>query len=212
MSRPRCCTILIEGPDRLGKSTQTSLLTKYFRFHGHKVTFVKSPFNDKITYPLIYWMLNAGWARVFPNLFQVIQFINKLIFQWFKLPWLLRGNDFIIFDRWNISMWAYGLPDGANAWLTERMFRFIKEPDYTVIMDGDPHIMTGGDSYESDLAYQRRVRSLYLNWVVQHPCCVGQVNANQPVQKVFDDILKYLYEHSGVMKERKNVEGNRIQA
>ena len=199
----KCQSIVVEGVDRLGKSTQTKLLVNHLRAQGKKVTFVKSPYNYKMTYRLIYWMLLNGWARKIPNVFQVIHFLNKLLFQAFALPKMFKNNDFLVFDRWNISMWAYGIPDGANKWLTEKMFGFITEPDFTIILDGNPHIMGNGDSYESDVKYQQDVRSLYINWVVSHPCCVGQVNANQPVQVVFDDIKQYIYEHSGVLKGTK---------
>lgn len=200
MKNNKCKSLVIEGIDRLGKSLQTNLLINHLRSSGFRVRLIKSPYNEGFTYPVIYWMLRTGWARRVPNVFQLVQFVNKIWFQTFSLPRLLRENDFIIFDRWNISMWAYGLPDGANRPLTEWLLRFISEPDFTIILDGVPHITENGDSYESDPKYQNKVRSLYLNWVVAHPCCVGRVNANQPVQDVFDDILQYLQNHSGLLR------------
>jgi dTMP kinase len=194
----RCNTFLLEGVDRLGKSTQTKLLVQHLKDKGFKVAFVKAPWNDRVTYRVIYWMLRNGLARKFPNVFQAIHFINKLVFQWFVLPKLLEENDYIVLDRWNLSMWAYGIPDGANEWMTEKFLDYIEEPDFTIILDGNPHIVGDGDSYEADVAYQKVVRARYVNWVVSHPCCVGQVNANQPVQDVFRDILKYLTDYSGV--------------
>lgn len=201
MKGSSCNSIIVEGIDRLGKSTQTKLLVDFLKKKNFRVKFIKSPYNDGVSYPLIYWMLRSGYARKLPNVFQLIHFFNKMMFQWFVLPKLLGQNDFIVFDRWNISMWAYGLPDGANRWLTELLFNYIAEPDFTVILDGEPHAMTEtGDSYEKDRKYQKEVKSLYLNWVVAHPCSVVQVDANQPVQDVFEDVLQYLYDHSSVMR------------
>lgn len=201
MKGSRCNSIIIEGIDRLGKSTQTKLLVAHLQSEGYRVAFVKFPYNDGVSFPLVYWMLKNGLARRFQNAFQVIHFFNKLYFQLFVLPKMLRDNDFIVFDRWTISMYAYGIADGANKWLTQKMLSYIAEPDYTVILDGNPHITSRGDSYENDYKMQNDVRSLYISWVASHPCCVGMVNANQPVQDVFRDILQYLNVHSGVMKE-----------
>ena len=189
-----CRSIIIEGQDSLGKSLQTHNVVEHLKSVGFKVERIKSPYDDGLTFKLIYWMLENGWARKVPNIFQFIHFFNKLVFQWFVLPKLLDENDFIVFDRWSISMWAYGVPDGANATLTRWMLSMIAEPDATVVLDGERFKRDrADDSYESDTAYQRVVRGMYLNWVCSHdPERVGLVNANQEVYKVTADIVEML--------------------
>lgn len=194
---PVCRLIALEGIDRLGKSTQTKLLVDHLKKSGNRVAVVKSPYNDGVTFPLIYWMLGNGLARKLPNAFQVVHFINKLAFQWFVLPRLRKENDFIIFDRWKTSMYAYGVCDGANKKFTELMLGAIRDAECTILFDGDPHITTKGDSYENDRLYQTKVRAFYLNWATWvQTYGVGLVDANQPVQKVFSDILQYLHASS----------------
>lgn len=194
MSDETCAIVLLEGIDRLGKTTQTKLLVDEIAGSGKRVSLIKSPVNDGFSYRVIYWMLGNGLARRLPNIFQTIQFVNKLIFQTFWLPRMRRNNDVIVFDRWSLSAWAYGVPDGAWEWLTKWMLNRLIEPDYTIILDGNPHVDGDGDSYESDAAYQKEVRARYVQWLVMSPDTrVIQVNANQPVQDVARDIKQFLH-------------------
>lgn len=194
MKKSSCNSIIVEGLDSLGKSLQTRRLVEHLENTGHKVARVKSPFDDGFTCPIIYWMLKNGLARRVPNVFQFVHFFNKVIFQLFVLPKLLRENDFIVFDRWSISMWAYGVMDGANATLTRWMLSCIAEPDFTVILDGVRHSRDrADDSYEADTNYQKRVRLMYVQWAIDidHENVVI-VDANQSVDDVTNNILMYM--------------------
>lgn len=205
-----CVTISFEGCDRLGKSTQVKLLVEHLKQRGFKALSVKSPYNDFLSYRLVYWMLHNGTARQFPNVFQIVQFLNKMLFQIFVLPILFMKYDFLILDRWSLSMLAYGLADDASQTLTYNMMAFLFEPDYTIILDGRPHLTEGGDSYENDLSYQSKVRLYYNDWIFGQPlqgCCFNRhpweaemIDANKPVQDVFYDIKQALYRYSGVMR------------
>lgn len=196
--------ILFEGPDRLGKSTQAKMFVDNLNKMGHKALYLKSPFNDGFSYRLIYWMLKTGWARKLPNLFQIIHFINKLFTQWIVLPFLSRGKnypEFVVMDRWDVSMWAYGISDGASVMLTEALLTLIRKPDFTFLFKGQPHITGNGDSYEADDAYQQRVRQMYDRYFRENKMkkrggltfCSATIRANQPVQDVQRDILDVFY-------------------
>jgi len=196
-----CSSIIIEGQDSLGKSLQARELAAFLQEKGFSVAKIKSPHNEGFTFRLIYWMLANGLARKFQNVFQFIHFANKLYFQTFKLPKILKRYDFVIFDRWSISMWAYGVADGASARITRWMLKYIVEPDLTIILDGVRHPRErSDDSYEGDSAYQRKVRGMYLNWAMlngsEH---VGIVNANQEVYEVTASIVKHM-EAKGILK------------
>lgn len=191
-----CRSIIIEGQDSLGKSLQTGNVVEHFKKRGFSVARIKSPYNERFSFKIIYWMLGNGLARKFPNVFQFVHFFNKLLFQWFILPGLLKKNDYIIFDRWCISMWTYGVSDGANEKLTRWMLNMIEEPDITILLDGERFERErSDDSYEMDVEYQKRVRGMYLNWAFSHDhkrVCV--INANQEPADVTKDIVKSLRE------------------
>lgn len=190
----RCNSIILEGQDLLGKSLQTRRLAQHFESLGLRVAQIKSPYNDSFSFKLIYWMLGNGLARKCPNLFQFIHFYNKFFFELFILPSILKNNDVIIFDRWSISMWAYGVTDGASETLTRWMLNCISEPDYTILLDGLRFTREQtNDSYESDTKYQSKVRSMYLSWALSHDCMhVSIVNANQSIEDVTKDIISKL--------------------
>jgi hypothetical protein len=82
--------IAVEGADRVGKCTQSTSIVKMFNDMHRRARRIEIPFNDRLTYKVIYWMLRNGLAKKTPNLFQFVQFLNKFLFQVVVLPWLWR--------------------------------------------------------------------------------------------------------------------------
>lgn len=164
--------VAVEGADKCGKATQSRLLMNSLRQRSNaRVAQVEVPFNDGITYRLIYWMLKHGQARQHPNLFQFLQFINKFVFQWTKLLWLRLTCDFIILDRWSLSAIVYGDAGGADQTFNRALHMFLVRPDLTIVLDGQSFKRCGevDDVYEKDSALQRAVRKGYRDWVTWHP-------------------------------------------
>lgn len=160
--------IALEGPDRVGKKTQTKMLVEHLRHAGYKVVTHEIPFKTFVTYNLIYWMLDNGTAKKYPNVFQTIQFLNKWFFQ-LKLLWLRWSYDFIILDRWALSSIIYGRAGGANDTYIRILYSFLREPDLTFVLAG--HARSEDelkDSYESDSMLQSTVRTGYFNWALEH--------------------------------------------
>lgn len=162
-------TIAIEGPDKVGKETQTKLLVEKLRKIGWKVKHVEMPVNDGITYRLIYWMLRKGYAKPYPKLFQFVQFLNKWFWQ-LVMPYFSHKYDYIVFDRWAASAVIYGratgVPEGFNLFLYGRLVR----PDLTVVLLGQSYRRKGpDDSYEADNELQARVRDEYEWWATVEP-------------------------------------------
>lgn len=157
--------IVIEGPDRVGKATQSRLLCDYARKTLNKrAEVVEVPIKSPVTYRLIYWMLGNGLAKKFPKLFQWIQFANRKIFQVTRLASLMRKNDYIIFDRWSLSTVVYGEAEGVPREWSEKLAERLVIPDHTILLLGNPQLNETEDVYESDLCLQEKVRSLYEDW------------------------------------------------
>lgn len=161
--------LAVEGPDRVGKQTQTKLLTQDLQSQGYKVAQVEVPFNDGITYRLIYWMLRNGYAKSLPNLFQLVQFFNKFIFQWTVLVWLTLTNDYVVFDRWSLSAIIYGDATGVNPTFNRFLYFLLRRPTLTVVLHGPRLTDQTEDVYEKDTALQQAVRRGYYNWAMEHP-------------------------------------------
>ena len=186
---PKAKIISCEGADGLGKTTQVRILAENLHKQGKKVITVKFPCYDRFTGKLIQRMLKSGSAVRYPNVFQFVQWFDKFIFQVFFLPKLLRENDYLLFDRWHVSMWAYGLAGGANETLTQIMINSLHDPDLVITFVGKSKRDVKQDSYEADLAYQKKVALHYILWVCTHNDVVT-VDADQSIEQVSRSMLE----------------------
>jgi len=161
--------IAIEGADRCGKQTQSRMLTDALRTRGYSVEQVEVPVAGGATYRLIYWMLGNGAAKRYPNLFQFVQFVNKLVFQFTRLVWFSMVCDYVVFDRWSLSSVVYGNATGTNKVFVRFLYELLVKPDLTVILHGPRHTNDVEDVYESDTQLQRDVRAGYHDWAQRYP-------------------------------------------
>jgi len=163
--------VVFEGPDKVGKETQSKLLAQNLKKQGVNCIRVEP---SKEAHPrlkkLIYSMLDTGAAKRHPNTFQFVQFLNKVYFQTFKLPKLQSVYDVVILDRWALSGYVYGEAEGIKPWLNKWMFNRVKRADITLVLSGASYkrSTTTDDSYEKDNDLQTKVRIRYrevgLNW------------------------------------------------
>lgn len=185
--------IAIEGPDRVGKATQSRMLCDHITKElNKKATVVEVPVHDNATHRLIYWMLGNGLARKFPKVFQWLQVANRWIFQTTKLVELEHDYDYIIFDRWSCSTEVYGAAEGILKETLERMSRILRAPDFTIILLGKSHAHEAEDSYEADLALQRKVNDLYADWADEHSDKVHVVDCERAIDKVASEVKTVL--------------------
>lgn len=162
--------IAVEGPDKVGKQTQSRMVAHVLGRYGDRASLVEVPFNDRVTYPLIYRMLKNGQAKRHPNLFQFVQFLNKFVFQWTMLMWLRLTCSFIVLDRWKLSAIVYGDATGANPTFNRFLCWLLKNPDVTVILHGSSFKRQEADDvYEKDNSLQSAVRKGYYKWAQEHP-------------------------------------------
>ena len=163
--------VAVEGPDKVGKETQTKLLTQILKERGNKAVLVEVPYGDGVTYPLIYMMLKNGVAKRWPNLFQFVQFLNKFVFQFTALLWLLLTNDYVVLDRWSLSAIVYGDATGVNPTYNRFLYFLLKRPDVTVVLHGPSfrRKSEADDVYEADNDLQKAVKRGYYDWVIAHP-------------------------------------------
>lgn len=185
--------ICIEGADACGKATQTKMLVSMLEKRGNLATRIEVPFNDGLTYWLIYKMLASKAAKQYPNLFQFVQFLNKFCFQCTLFLWLLFTNDFIILDRWSLSSIVYGGETGANKFFNRILYSFLFTPDVTIVMCGPSFKRDEEmDTYETDSDLQKRVKMSYYNWVNDHPSDNILIDNQGSVDDVHKRIMSYL--------------------
>jgi len=165
--------IVIEGPDRVGKHTQCNILAQRLKEAGKKATVVEVPIRGHVTYKLIYWMLKNGTAKSLPKTFQFVQFLNRKLFQWFKLPFITRNNHYVIFDRWSLSTCVYGAAEGIPEKFTLILKNMLLDPHFTIVLTGTGYMKTPDDVYEADEDLQVRVNDLYRFWATREPNTVA---------------------------------------
>lgn len=157
--------VVFEGPDKVGKETQSKLTAKVLSEKGVSVIRVEP---TKESHPrgrkMIYSMLDSGAAKRYPNTFQFVQFLNRIYFQLFKLPKLMKAYDLVILDRWALSGYIYGKCEGISEWLNDWMYKRAKRADLVLVFYGNSYkrSTTQDDSYEKDTDLQRRVKDMYF--------------------------------------------------
>lgn len=157
--------IVIEGPDRVGKETQTKMLVEYIRQRGYSVKHVEVPYNDNLSHKLVYSMLKGGAAKMYPTTFQLVQFANKFMFQVTRLPLYMLKYDYVVFDRWRLSSVVYGNATNVIPKITQITYDALKRADATIVLLGSSYSMNNvGDSYESDSKLQQDVKKEYKDW------------------------------------------------
>lgn len=189
--------IAFEGPDRVGKATQSKLMLETLTSLGYRAVRVEVPVQNFL-HKYIYKMLKNGVAKNHPYFFQFIQVMNRVVFQLFALPKLERENDYVIFDRWSPSTWVYGLATGVNRTYVEAMLYPIRKPDYTIVLNGRAQVQEMRDDYEKDNSLQSRVRDLYVDYADLYSEKTALVWANQTRESAHEEIL-------GILLQRKLV-------
>ena len=162
--------VAIEGPDKVGKQTQSQMLAHVLGRYGDRTALVEVPFNDRVTYRLIYWMLKHGQAKRYPNLFQFVQFLNKFVFSWTYLLWLRLTCAYVVLDRWSLSAIVYGDATGVNPTFNRILYWLLTKPTLTVVLHGSSFKRKEADDvYEKDTDLQKAVRKGYYDWAQEHP-------------------------------------------
>ncbi len=187
-----CCLVSLEGCDSAGKTTHAKRLLKYLEDSGFRACYIKSPDMESVFYADIYRTLESGWALEHPMLFQVMQFINKMHFQYGRLAKLKREMDVIIMDRWDLSMQAYGLATGVPSSVIRIMSKMLVKPDQVFLLSGNPTLReVPRDIYEKDDSLQKTVAAFYNSrtWRNQYTEVTDIYVADNP-DDTFREILR----------------------
>lgn len=167
--------IAIEGSDQVGKCTQTAMLVAHLRRIGYDTCSVEVPAQNMFK-PTIYKMLKNGDAVKYPLLFQVVHILNRLYFQHFTFKKYSK-YDCVVFDRWNVSSFAYGVASGVPRSVIRRLMSYLMPVDCTIILDASQKEVPR-DVYESDGNFQAKVRELYREYASMHQSTSSLIHAN----------------------------------
>jgi thymidylate kinase len=183
--------VAVEGADRVGKATLTKNLKNDLNKHDISTISLEVPVNDRITYPIIYWMLRNKSAKTLPNVFQFVQFLNKFFFQ-FLILFISIFYDVILLDRWKLSSDVYGKVFGASPAFTFILSLFLMNADKTFIVGDKTYSRNEEqDVYEKDTDLQKEVKKLYRkhslrnNHIFLDNNCSQEELLNDAASKIF---------------------------
>lgn len=199
----------LEGPDKVGKATQSKMLcdalvglSDKFNLKGVDVRVhrVEIPSRSHACYDKVYDMLvrrdnGSAPAVDHAEVFQTFQVANRFHVQSDLQTMGEQGRPtIIIFDRWVLSSWAYGLSSGVSAEKIGVINDGLLKPEITFVLHGKSFDRPEqeDDAYEDDDSFQAKVRKNYEsissgyseNW--NH---TRSIDANRDMDVVHNDIL-----------------------
>ena len=177
-----------------GKSYQAKRLVERINSIGLTAAYAEPIRNSDAFFWFTRFALDNGAAKQYKNLFQFLQFLNRLWFQLTALHEYLCNHDVVVLDRWALSGLIYGSADGANKLLTKILYKCLKMPDVTIVLHGEPYRNSRPlkDTYELDDAMQKRVNDTYVEWALREltACLVKSSGTKEHVHKRVMHLLR----------------------
>lgn len=193
--------ITFEGADGCGKTTQSELVQKYLEDKGFEVVWTREPgakgLGQNIRQLLLHYDGDvAPMCEAFLFLADRAQHIEHLI-----KPAVAAGK-IVVCDRHTDSTIAYqgygrGEDIGQLKYLNNLATGVIK-PDLTFVFDVSTEVAQTRVGSEKDrmesagIEFHKKVRQGYLEIAKQEPERVKVVDANNSIEKVFEDTKKIL--------------------
>jgi len=166
--------ITLEGPEGSGKSTQISLLCKYFKRNGKKVVSFREPGSTKLGERIRHILLNDKSLKLCPLSEMLFYQASRAQFVSQKLIPALKKGYLVLLDRFTDATVVYqGYGEGLDLKLIEKINKAVTlgiEPDITILLDikakeGLARIAKTGtkDKVEGKpVSFHNRVRKGYL--------------------------------------------------
>jgi len=195
--------ITLEGPDGSGKSTQSLLLARYLKRHGHKVVRTREPGGTSIAESLRRIILNP--KNRISKITEVLlyeagraQHTSELI-----LPALRQGKT-VICERYNDATLAYqGYGRKLDIQMVKELNRIASsglKPDLTLLLDLDVREglrrirkISGGrmDRMEREsIKFHQRVREGYHELASREPGRVKLIKVKRTPEKTHLEVVK----------------------
>lgn len=191
--------IVLEGLDKSGKTTQTSMLFDYLQNKKPgKVLLISFPDYSTQIGKLIRDFLD-GKAKFSSETLHILLAANRREKKELIQQYLRNGNT-ILMNRYYHSNLAYGIANGlSKEWLLNLEVGMPKE-DITILLDVAPEITQSrvvdnefdADIFEKDKEFLNRVRTNYLNLAKEYGWAV--IQSHKSKGEVFDSILRVLGE------------------
>lgn len=181
--------IVIYGVNNIGKSTQAKKLVAYLQQHGYKAEYLKYPVYDIPTGIAISTILRSDKKqKLTEEEFQTVYYQNRKDYEPTLKKKLAEGVIVVSEDYIGTGL-AWGSAKGADYEKLKQQNSDLLKEDLAILMDGERFVeaMEEKHLHERDPELLAKVRQRHL--VIGKELGWKTVNANQPEDHVFQDIL-----------------------
>ena len=189
--------IVLEGPDRSGKSTQAALLKTWLEGLGREVTVTREPGGTYLSEKIREILLDPK-SHIEPMTELFLYETSRIKHTLEKILPALKAGKVIISDRYTLSTTAYqGYGRGLDLKIVETLNRIATlnlKPDVTIVFDIPDKVFIqrektrpGRDRIEREPdSFRRRVNRAYK--LLSRRPGMTRVNAGRPVEAIQADI------------------------
>jgi dTMP kinase len=203
MSRPlparRGRFIVLEGPDKCGKSTQAKLLARHLRRRGIRFIHTREPGGTGLAEAIRAVLLDPR-HEVDPLAELLLYEASRAQHTREKILPALRKGSWVLSERYSLATMAY---QGCARGLAMPMIRTLDRiatgglrPDLTIVLDIPESEFASRDRARrldrlerESLAFRKRVREGYRRLARTEPGCV-LINGRRPLAEVQADIVR----------------------
>ena len=195
--------ITFEGADGCGKTTQLTLLDEYFNKAGRKTLLTREPGAGILGARIREILLNYD-GEVSPNCESFLFLADRAQHVEGMIKPALEEGTIVLCDRYTDSTLAY---QGYGRELDMERIKYLNnlatgpiKPDLTFVFDVSTEVAQTRVGSEKDrmesagIEFHKKVRNGYLEIAKQESKRVKIVDANNSIEKVFEDTKKILDE------------------
>ena len=187
--------IVLYGINNIGKTTQAKMLVEHMLRKGLRADYLKYPIYDlNPSGHFLDKILRAPKQEITEEELQMWFAVNRIQFEPTLKKKLSFGTNVISEDYIGTSL-AWGSMKGSDSqWLKSINSKLIKE-DIGILLDGQRFVraMENIHIHETNEKLVEKVRRKHLELAIELKWHI--VNANQPREKVFNDIMTILREN-----------------
>jgi dTMP kinase len=195
--------IVLEGPDGVGRSTQTQLLRRWLEDEGFAVSDTGLRRSDMTQQGLEEAKKGHTLSRITMSLFYATDFADRLENQ--IIP-ALQAGFVVLSDRYFYSIMARDVVRGADPEWARQLYGFALKPDLVLYLKADVSDLVSrlihgrglnyweagmdlhpaDNLYDSFLNYQSKLAGLFEQFAQEYGFVT--IDAGRPVKDVFEDL------------------------
>lgn len=196
--------IVLEGPDRCGKSTQAKMLVNYLIAQGKEVILTREPGGTETAEQIRQIVLQPG-LDVRPMTELLLYEASRAQHTQEKILPALEEGKIVICERYTMSTCAYqGYGRGIDLKIIDTLNKIATlgtTPDLTLVfLMSDKYFVERGEYLfddrleQEDRAFRQKMRTGYLEMLTRVPNAY-LIDADKNIQAVEEEVLKIVQEH-----------------